>query len=192
MHEPAEASLIFPDSQYWASYIDALREGFSDGGEEPLPDDKIAALEQEPERVMAEMNNPPLDKPVILKDGTASSRVPQDILWMVAGDGFIGKANIRLELNEQLKNNGGHIGYGIRPSYRGRGFGKQILALALQYLQARGVEEALVTCRVDNTASAAVIEANGGVYKDTLDNPYGYGPTKRFYVPTTQKTGTDS
>src|SRR3989338_8882010 len=59
-------------------------------------------------------------------------RVPQTELWFVSGGEFIGWTKIRHMLNEKLLQEGGHIGYSIRPSKRKMGFGNKILNLALQ------------------------------------------------------------
>lgn len=179
---PTEARLVFPDRKYWESYLEALREGYSDGGGAVIPEEEIERIRSDPDAYIRELNAPK-DTPVILKDGTKSPRVPQHVLWLVTQDCFIGNANIRLALNECTQNIGGHIGYGIRPSFRRRGFGKKVLELALKYLKEYGLDQALLTCSASNTGSENVIRANGGVYQDTLENPYGYGLTKRFWVP---------
>ncbi len=45
---------------------------------------------------------------------------------------IIGMINIRLSLNEKLKKYGGHIGYSIRPTERGKGYNKINLYLGLK------------------------------------------------------------
>ncbi|MCO4254079.1 GNAT family N-acetyltransferase [Pseudarthrobacter cellobiosi] len=44
--------------------------------------------------------------------------VPCTYLWIVEGDTFLGSLAIRHELNDFLLNEGGHIGYSVRPSAR--------------------------------------------------------------------------
>lgn len=78
----------------------------------------------------------------------------------------VGFLNLRLRLNEHLRGHGGHIGYGIRPSERGKGYGKQQLALALLEAKKLALSPVLITCDMDNAASRAVILANGGVLED--------------------------
>jgi predicted acetyltransferase len=63
---------------------------------------------------------------------------------------------------------GGHIGYGIRPSMRGRKLAPIMLALALKKAKAFGIKKALVTCDEWNQASAATIEACGGVLENIV------------------------
>ncbi|MET0872201.1 MAG: GNAT family N-acetyltransferase, partial [Paeniglutamicibacter terrestris] len=85
-------------------------------------------------------------------------------LWGAFVDGeLVGRTCIRFELNDHLRSVGGHVGYAVRPQHRRRGYATQILRQSLHVLAQRGIESALVTCRVDNIASAGTIEANGGV-----------------------------
>jgi len=69
---------------------------------------------------------------------------------------------LRHQLTPALEHEGGHIGYDIRPSARRRGFGTLILALTLERARILGLARALLTCDTDNTASARIIERNGG------------------------------
>ena len=64
---------------------------------------------------------------------------------------------------------GGHMGYTVRPSERGKGYAKEMLRLNIQNAKAMGIEKLLVTCDVNNKASEKTILANGGVYENTID-----------------------
>lgn len=75
---------------------------------------------------------------------------------------FLGAVNIRHSLNEKLLKSGGHIGDGIRPSQRNKGYGTKIIALALEKCKALGIEKVLMTCDKTNVASARTIIKNGG------------------------------
>ena len=79
-----------------------------------------------------------------------------------------GMASLRHELTDALLVSGGHIGYGIRPSERGKGYGTRQLALALEKYRERGVDKVLVTCDQDNAASAKVAMHNGGILGDEI------------------------
>lgn len=96
-------------------------------------------------------------------------RVPSTYLWLTDGDEFIGEVSIRHFLNENLEKRGGHAGYGIRYGYWNKGFGTFLLRESLKYLKEKlGINHVLITCNDDNTASASVIEKNGGILKDKI------------------------
>ena len=71
--------------------------------------------------------------------------------------------NIRLVLNEHLKEFGGHIGYSIRPTERRKGYNKVNLYLGLLFCQEHGIDEVLLDCNKDNLGSAKTMQALGGV-----------------------------
>ena len=64
---------------------------------------------------------------------------------------------------------GGHIGYGIRPSARGKWYATEMLQLWLQEAKKLWIDRILITCDDDNIASAKVIEANGGVLEKYME-----------------------
>jgi predicted acetyltransferase len=92
--------------------------------------------------------------------------VPDTELWWVEGDEFLGRIGIRHRLTPALLEMGGHIGYDVRPSARRRGHATEMLRQALGVAGDLGIDRALITCDVDNAASRAVIETNGGVLED--------------------------
>ena len=104
--------------------------------------------------------------------------MPFSVFWLIEGDAFIGEANVRHELIKE----GGHVGYGIRPSRQRQGYGKLILALALEECRRLGLARVLVTCLEDNLASARIIEANGGELENVIDDPAGRGPLRRYWI----------
>jgi predicted acetyltransferase len=98
--------------------------------------------------------------------GIPEGFVPHSTFWLVEGIEVVGVSNLRHRLTDSLRREGGHIGYGVRPTARGRGFGTRILALTLAEAARLGIEEALLSCARANLASIAVIRANGGVLQD--------------------------
>ncbi|HWO07164.1 MAG TPA: GNAT family N-acetyltransferase [Candidatus Paceibacterota bacterium] len=108
--------------------------------------------------------------------------VPATEFWLVDGDEYIGSVNIRHRLTEYLRTLGGHIGYDIRPSKRGRGYGTKILELALPKARELGIERVLVTCDATNVASRKIIEKNGGVLKNSVPNPAAGVEKLRFWI----------
>ena len=100
--------------------------------------------------------------------------VPCTYLWIVDGGTFLGSLAIRHELTEYLLNEGGHIGYSVRPSARRRGHAASALAHALPMARELGIPRVLLTCDVSNAGSRATIEKNGGVYEDTRNGKRRY------------------
>ena len=88
-------------------------------------------------------------------------------------DRILGAVNIRHRLNEALLLLSGHIGYGVRPSERKKGFGTEILRLALLKCCEMGIEKALITCDKENIASARVIVKNGGILENEITEEDG-------------------
>ena len=88
----------------------------------------------------------------------------------------VGFLNLRLRLSNFLLEEGGHIGYSIRPSERGNGYAKESLRQGLQIAKGKNIKRALVTCSTENPASRAVILANGGVYEDVRNG------TERYWI----------
>lgn len=90
-------------------------------------------------------------------------KVPTTTFWLYADGVPVGFGKLRHTLTEALRREGGHIGYGIAPQYRGKGYGKALLRLLLEKARELEIKKALVTVRADNAASQAVALANGGV-----------------------------
>ncbi len=90
-------------------------------------------------------------------------KVPSTTYWLYADGVPVGFGNVRHFLTDALREAGGHIGYGIAPDYRGKGYGNEILRLLLQKARETGIGKALVTVHSDNIASQAVALKNGGV-----------------------------
>ena len=99
----------------------------------------------------------------------------------VAGQ-IVGRASIRFALNDILLREGGHIGYGVVPQHRRRGYATEILRQSLIIARAQGVGRVLVTCDEDNIGSRAVIEGCGGRLESVLDPGDGRPPKRRYWI----------
>jgi predicted acetyltransferase len=96
-------------------------------------------------------------------EGIPQGFVPNTTFWLVDERGeVVAVSNLRHGLTEKLRIEGGHIGYGVRPSARRRGHATEILRRTLAQARALGIEEALVTCAKQNMGSAATIRRCGG------------------------------
>ncbi len=94
--------------------------------------------------------------------------VPANMYFLLDDDKLIGMIQIRHSLNDYLFNFGGHIGYGVRPSKRGKGYAKLMLKLALDKCKNLKIDKVLITCDKDNPASAKTILANGGILENEV------------------------
>jgi len=90
------------------------------------------------------------------KDG----RVPDSVFFLYDDekDKLIGAVNIRHFLNDYLLREGGHIGDGIRPSERRKGYATELIRLALIECKKMGIKKVLITCNKDNIGSAKSIK----------------------------------
>jgi predicted acetyltransferase len=117
----------------------------------------------------------------MLLDHERDENVPTEMVasttrWVAVDGRLVGFLSIRHELNDVLRELGGHIGYAIRPAERGKGYATAATALALAECRRLGIERVLVTCDDTNVASATVIERNGGVLEDVR------GGKRRYWV----------
>lgn len=100
-------------------------------------------------------------------------RVPANTYFGVrkSDNKIVGMVNIRHELNDYLiESGGGHIGYAVRPTERGKGYATKILELALERCKELGIEEVYLGCYEYNVGSYKTIEKNGGkLVKNIID-----------------------
>lgn len=95
--------------------------------------------------------------------------VPASTYWLITENKkIVGAVNIRHQLTVALLQSGGHIGYGIRPSERRKGYATQILALSLLKAKELGIDKALVVCDATNLASERTILKNGGMADESF------------------------
>lgn len=77
---------------------------------------------------------------------------------------IVGMIDIRHELvNDFLRNYAGHIGYGVRPTERKKGYATQMLDLALKFCKDNlKLEKIMISCYKDNIGSKKIIINAGG------------------------------
>lgn len=173
-------SLVLASPAFARSYVEALREGFRRGDQAAMKPGEIDKIEADFDAFVAKLTLQTGD--IVLPNGEVIPKVPFDVYWLVDGETFIGEAGVRYSLNDWLLKIGGHVGYGIRPTFQRKGYGKLILKLALVVLRDRSIDKALVTCYDHNIGSARIIEANGGVLENLIDDPRGGGKSRRYWI----------
>lgn len=111
----------------------------------------------------------------------AGGLVPSTFLVADVSGEIVGRTSIRHRLNEFLAREGGHIGYGVLPGHRRRGYATEILRRSLEVTDGLGIGRVLVTCDDGNLASASVIERCGGVL-DSHATGEGGTRLRRYWI----------
>ena len=117
--------LVAPSPEYFPSFRRALQEwggAHQDGAgiRDAAALQARAGFEHWVEQLLAEENVP-----------ASPGHVTCTYRWIVEGDEYLGSIALRHELNDFLRAYGGHVGYGVRPSARGRGLASAYLALVV-------------------------------------------------------------
>ncbi len=148
--------LVAPDTRYKGSFIQAVK-------------DRLITSEH-PEWVRSKMENFEEHLGYIqkLKEGKgAKGSTPQTIYWLVKGDKYLGEIHIRHRASGKIPN---HIYYDVAPRERNKGYGKLILKLGLEKAKELGLNKVILVCNQNNIASSKIIEANGGILREDVQN----------------------
>lgn len=103
------------------------------------------------------------------EQGLIEGQSPSLHYWAVDGDKFIGEFQLRTEFTEKVLTDIGSIGYGVRVSQWGKGYGTEIIRQGLTIAKEQGMEKVLFTINEKNAASIHVCEKFGGKLEDTID-----------------------
>ena len=112
-------------------------------------------------------------------------KVPAKTYFLVreSDNRIVGMINIRLALNERLKKYGGHIGYCIRPTERGKGYNKINLYLGLKICKEHGIKEVFMDADKENPASWKTMESLGGKnIREYYDDEYAHCVVKDYTI----------
>ncbi|MBI1301471.1 MAG: GNAT family N-acetyltransferase [Alphaproteobacteria bacterium] len=174
------AKLEKPSIEHKESYLEALKE-FQEEGRYAFLDYK--EIEDNFEEFIEKLNNGKrtLHKPY----ADWVEPVPETVLWLVKGHDFIGTLNIRHRLNWHLEKWGGHLNFVIRPSMRGKGFGKKLLQKAIPFVSYLGIDRALITIAPDDKAGNRIVEFCGAKLEDTLPATDKFPARNRYWLDCT-------
>lgn len=176
-----EIELIFPTKEYKKQIEEYLQEHFDngefilngDGGLDELKDfDKW--LEKIESDVKREFNE---------------ERCPATLFMGVrkSDNKVVGLIQIRHKLNQKLLHGGGHIGYGVRPSERRKGYVSEMLRLALEECKKLDIHRVLMCCYKDNEGSRKAIINNGGVLENEFPTEDGKHIEQRYWISLKKK-----
>jgi predicted acetyltransferase len=170
-HDPL--TLIEPSLEWRQEYLAVIEE-------------HIAAGEERPSFEIARQDFPAyIEQLVAMSSGAGllPGLVPMTTFWLVnAAGSFIGESRLRHFLTPALAEEGGHIGYSIRPSQRRQGYGTRILALTMQKARLLGLRRVMLTCDDDNLGSARIIEKNGGLLESKGISSSSHKLIRRYWI----------
>jgi len=180
--------LVRPRKSYLASYVAALGRGWSPDSSRgaEAATEELQRIKLDPAAFLAAMDDREATGPPIkLPDGTTADRLPGYQRWMWDGE-FAGSVSFRwspgtTNLPDYCL---GHIGYGVVPWKRGRGYATLALSLILPLAKQECLSFVEITTDVVNVASQRVILANGGVLLEQFTKPAAFGnkPGLRYRI----------
>ena len=98
-------------------------------------------------------------------------------------DRLVGASSLRHHLTIEGFNTFGHIGFGVRPSERNKGYGTEILNLMITEAKNKKIRNVLLGAESSNTASCKVIEKCSGKFENAVVNPSDSSETiNRYWI----------
>lgn len=115
---------------------------------------------------------------------SSEERVPSETFMLIreSDNKLLGIINIRLDLNSTLLQHGGHIGYGIRPTERKKGYNSYQLFQALVFCNKKNIKKVLITCDKNNIASAKSIQKFDGILENEIIDPTDGELIQRYWI----------
>lgn len=181
--------LVQPSLEYLDGYLDTLRQGWdpysfqqSDG---PLAAE-IERIKQNPKAFLESAYNiMGGGAPIVFEDGSKGERLPSFTKWMWDGE-FCGRIQFRWQhkTGEIPETCLGHIGYGVVPNKRRKGYATLALKTLIEEIRYCGMPFVELVTDIDNTPSQNAILRCGGVFVENFKAPQAHGGSfkKRFRV----------
>jgi predicted acetyltransferase len=155
-------SLVTPGPAYLASYVAALRTGWSPDNTRDVHEEQLISIRRNTDAFLKDLIA--MEGPIRHADGTITARLPNKMFWIWDGE-FCGMIGLRWQAgNDALPPYvSGHIGYSVVPWKRRLGYASQALAMVLNEARGIGLRRVFVSADTGNLASRGVIEKNCGV-----------------------------
>jgi len=167
--------LVRPAMEHLPGYVAALKPGWSFDNIRgaKAAQEALMRIEANPDEFLErQVDREAKGPPITMPDGSTVPRLPGYVYWMWDGE-FCGTIGFRWQPGTSAlpPYTLGHIGYGVVPWKRQRGYAKTALALMLEHVRSEGLPYIEVTCDTDNFASQRTIVANGGVLVERFVPP---------------------
>ncbi len=89
-------------------------------------------------------------------------------LWAVDENRFIGEFQLRTDLTDEIMTTIGSVGYSVRVTEQGKGYGKEILKEGLKFARDLGLKKLILLINKTNTVSRHIIEEFSGEFFDEI------------------------
>jgi predicted acetyltransferase len=179
--------LAVPALDYLPAYVDALERDWSPNSLRPeAAREELARIADDPSAFLQRQTGDAFRGGTYkASDGSEHPLLPGFYRWLWDGE-FCGSISFRHQQGTSALPPVvlGHIGYGVVPWKRQRGYATRALALMLPLAREKGLEYVEMTTDIDNAPSIRVIEANGGVLIERFNKPaiHGGAPSLRFRI----------
>ncbi len=170
--------LIKPSKEYFKQYKDMMDEWNMEGSRiAPWP----LHLKYHTEEFFNDMLKrvDEVEKGINL-DGYTSSTTYW--LYDTDNDKIIGASNLRHFLNDEGTKYWGHIGYGIRPTERRKGYGTLILNLTLDKAKDMNMNRVMLGAYEGNISSWKTMEKCNGKFEKIIYEEETGLPIKKYYI----------
>ncbi|MCD8562888.1 MAG: GNAT family N-acetyltransferase [Alphaproteobacteria bacterium] len=171
------SKLVKPSAEYKDSFIEALKEYQAEGTYTFL---NIEDLRTNFDDFIKKVNDGRRNLHRPFADWVEP--VPETVLWFVKDNEYIGTFNIRHRLNWHLEKWGGHINFIIRPSMRGKGYGRKLLQKGMPFICYLGIDRALITLDPENKSAIKIVEHCGGVLDDKTPETERFPSRLRYWL----------
>ena len=98
---------------------------------------------------------------------------------------LVGATSLRHYLTVEGYQTWGHIGYGVRPSERRKGYAVQMLKMMLELAQEKKIYKVLIGVHDGNIGSWKTVEKCGGVLENTVLVLNDEEPIRRYWIDNT-------
>ena len=182
--------LVFPTEEYREQVMEYLQEHL-DNNELEMHGvgglDRIKDFDKWLQKIRNDLSEETIEK----------GRVPATLFLAIRKEDnkIVGMIQIRHKLNEKLLQGAGHIGDGVRPSERRKGYATEMIKLALEECKKLGISRVLMGCYKDNIGSRKSIINNAGVLESEIqtedgriDQKYWISLKKRYASRTKEKS----
>ena len=105
--------------------------------------------------------------------------------WAVDGEKFIGEFQLRTELTQEVMTGIGSVGYAVRVSEQGKGYGTEILKQGFHIAKEHGMDKVLLNINDENLVSAHICEKLGGELMDRIqsyNDAEGHHIMRRYWI----------